>query len=141
MRTHNHEARRTKGERRKSAVACLSIHPSFFILHPSSRRAFTLTELLIVMMIIGIMAAMALSALSGATELAREQRTRAIISKLDQLIMERYEGYRTRAVPIRIPATSTTAQGTRYAAMIRLYALRDLMRMELPERITDVVDG
>jgi prepilin-type N-terminal cleavage/methylation domain-containing protein len=100
------------------------------------RRGFTLTELLIVMLVIGIMAGLALSALSGATELAREQRTRAIISKLDQLIMERYEGYRTRAVPLRVPPNA----GPRGAAFVRLTALRDLMRMELPDRRSDILN-
>jgi len=98
------------------------------------RRAFTLTELLIVIMIIGIMAGLALSALAGATELAREQRTRAIINKLDQLIMERYEEYRTRAVPIRV----AVGNNPRQAALIRLNALRELMRLELPDRISDL---
>jgi hypothetical protein len=94
-------------------------------------------ELLIVILIISILAAMALSALAGATELAREQRTRVIINKIDQLIGEQYEGYRTRAVPIRvIPGVDPIS-----AARLRLYALRDVMRMELPDRITDVVDG
>jgi prepilin-type N-terminal cleavage/methylation domain-containing protein len=113
------------------------------------RRGFTLTELLIVMAILGIMAALTLAALSGATELAREQRTRAIIAKLDSLIAEQYEGYRTRAVPLRIPPRLGPLDGSgqptqtdgRTASTIRLYALRDLMRMEMPERVTDVSDG
>src|SRR5262245_7864013 len=106
-------------------------------LNTRPRRAFTLAELLIVIMIIGILAGLALSAVSGAVGLAKEQRTRAIIAKLDGLIMEQYEGYRTRAVPLRLP------QGTppQLAARLRLYALRDLMRMEMPERVTDVMDG
>jgi prepilin-type N-terminal cleavage/methylation domain-containing protein len=106
------------------------------------RPAFTLTEMLLVVAIIGIMTGLALSALQGATELAREQRTRTIIAKIDQLIMERYESYRTRAVPVRVPVSvSTGAQGGINAARIRLYGLRDLMRMEMPDRITDLVNG
>src|SRR5688572_16200074 len=69
------------------------------------RSAFTLMELLMVLLIITILAGMALAALAGATEMAKEQRTRSIISKLDQLIMEKYEDYRTRPVPIKIPPT------------------------------------
>ena len=51
--------------------------------------------------------------------------------------MERYEGYRTRAVPIKI------AVGTdpRTAAFLRLTALRELMRLEMPERISDLCDA
>jgi prepilin-type N-terminal cleavage/methylation domain-containing protein len=104
------------------------------------RRGFTLTELLIVILIIGIMTGLALSAMSGATELAREQRTRAIISKLDQLIMERYESYRTRAVPLSAIVRQQNMNNPLNAARMRLYALRELMRMELPDRRSDVVN-
>lgn len=101
------------------------------------RHAFTLPELLVVIMIIGVMGSLALAAISSAIELAREQRTRSIIARLDVLLGEKWESYRTRAVPIRIaPGTAPTV-----AARIRLYGLRDLMRMEMPERITDLVDG
>jgi prepilin-type N-terminal cleavage/methylation domain-containing protein len=105
------------------------------------RRGFTLMELLIVILIISILAALALAALAGATEQAREMRTRSIVNKLDQLIMEKYESYRTRAVPIRVPvSTSSGANGAILAARTRLYALRELMRLELPDRISDLCD-
>src|SRR5215207_3911702 len=111
-------------------------NPKSKIQNPKSPRpAFTVMELLIVIMIIGILAAMSMMALAGAAEQAREQRTRAIISKIDQLIRERYEGYRTRSVPI-----SRAAATPRVAAVNRLNALRELMRMELPDRRTDIVD-
>lgn len=105
------------------------------------RRAFTLPELLIVIMIISIMSGLALAAVSGAIEMAKEARTRSIIAKIDGFIAEKYESYRTRSVPVRIPPSIVTAQGPVGAARIRLYALRDLIRMEMPERVTDVVDG
>src|SRR5262245_9330749 len=106
------------------------------------RQAFTLTELLIVILIVGVMTGLALSALSGATELAREQRTRSVIAKLHQLIRDKYEGYRTRPIPIKIPRQLGTQPTTpRNAAYIRLCALRDLMRMEMPDRVTDVIDN
>jgi prepilin-type N-terminal cleavage/methylation domain-containing protein len=114
------------------------LHPSAFILPPSSfclrRRGFTLMELLIAMMILTLLAGITLSALAGATEAAREQRTRAIIAKIDSLIMERYEGYRTRAVPVRVPPGTNP----RAAAQLRLNALRELMRLEMPDRISDI---
>src|SRR6185503_20706611 len=91
------------------------------------RRSFTLMELLIVLLIITILAALAMSAMAGATELAREQRTRAILTKLDQLIMDEYEGYRTRAVPVRMLAGTNP----RVAAQNRLNGLRELMRLEM----------
>jgi prepilin-type N-terminal cleavage/methylation domain-containing protein len=99
-------------------------------------RGFTLTELMIVMAIISILAGLGFSAFTGATQLAREQRTGAMINKIDQLISERYEGYRTRAVPIKVPAGTNP----RPAAYLRLRALRELMRMELPDRISDIIN-
>jgi len=113
----------------------------FRTLNSCRRRGFTLTEVLISITIIALLAGLGLSAYSGAIEMAREQRTRAQIAKIDQFIMERYEGYRTRAVPIKIPAGVASLQGGgRLTAMMRLNALRDLMRMELPERKSDVID-
>jgi prepilin-type N-terminal cleavage/methylation domain-containing protein len=109
-------------------------------LNSRPRRAFTLTELLIVIMIIGLMASLALAALAGATELAREQRTRAIIAKLDQLINERYEGYRTRAVPLSLNIRQQNLLKPQDAARARLNGLRSLMRMELPDRRTDILN-
>jgi len=105
-----------------------------------NRAAFTLTELLIVMMILGIMTGLALSGMAGAIDLAREQRTRAIISKLDQLIMERYESYRTRSVPLPQYLRNQTAATPYAGARMRLNALRELMRMELPDCMTDIID-
>src|SRR5438309_11019429 len=67
------------------------------------RPSFTLIEMTIVLLIIGVLAALALSAMAAAYEQSRVQRTRAIIAKIDQLIMEKWESYRTRQVPIRIP--------------------------------------
>jgi prepilin-type N-terminal cleavage/methylation domain-containing protein len=110
-------------------------------------RGFTVMELLIVMLIIAILAGLALSALSGAQEEARVQRTKAIIAKIDQLIMEKWDSYRTRSVPARIPAylpmpaPPNTPTPPLVAARIRLYALRELQRMEMPDRQSDVING
>jgi prepilin-type N-terminal cleavage/methylation domain-containing protein len=66
------------------------------------RSGVTLIELLFVMMILAILGAVAFGGFSAAAAQARVERTRAIISKLDQLITAKYESYRTRAVPIKI---------------------------------------
>ncbi len=130
------QSRGTREAGRFKVQSSLTWNLGLGTLNSRTRAAFTLTELLIVIAIIGIMTGLGLSALAGATELAREQRTRSIIAKLDQLVMERYESYRTRAVPIRIPP-GTAPQ---FASRARLNALRDLMRLELPDRKSDVTD-
>ena len=113
--------------------------PTLYSLLPRRRRpAFTLTELLIVMLIISIMAGMTLAVVAGATNMAREQRTRAIIAKLDHLIMERYESYRTRAVPLTQTRRVTNIANPRAAAQDRLTGIRELIRLEMPDRISDL---
>ncbi len=101
------------------------------------RQAFTLPELLVVMAIITMLATVLMFTLREARNNAKEARTKGQIARLNEAILERWEGYRTRAVPIRMPAGFTSRQ----AAGLRLAALRELMRMELPERISDVQDG
>lgn len=94
---------------------------------------FTLVELLVTITIISILAAVALGALVSARQLARESRTKSLIAKLDQVIMRRYDSYRTRRVPI-----DTSGLEPLEAARVRLRALRELIRMEMPDRLSDV---
>lgn len=98
------------------------------------RRAFTLVELLFVMLILSVLVAMAFSALAGAAEQARVARTKTVIAKLDQLITEKYESYRTRRV------RTTANNDAIISARNRLNAIRELMRMEMPDRMSDVND-
>lgn len=100
------------------------------------RRGFTLVELLVVCAIVAVLLSMVLFALRGAAEQARIDRTRAQINKINDLLMTRWEGYRQRPLPYRIP--SGTQPQT--AAVYRLEVTWELMRMELPERIADVRD-
>lgn len=101
------------------------------------RRAFTIVEMTIVMALIAILSIMALSVYATAASQAKEMRTRAIVAKIDSIIGEKWEAYRTRQVPIRIlPGTNPTL-----AAQIRVDAIRELQRFELPDRITDVTAG
>jgi prepilin-type N-terminal cleavage/methylation domain-containing protein len=105
-----------------------------------SARGFTLVELLIVMTILSILAAMTVVGLAAAVNDARITRTRAIVNKIDILLGERWEDYRTKSIAIRIPArlpggAPMTASA---AAMIRLNAMRELQRLEMPDRISDL---
>ena len=103
---------------------------------------FTLVELLITISIIGLLAGITLGALQAARQTAREAKTKATIAKLDQEIRKRYESYLTRRV--RVPINDIDRSDPAYMMKIayrRLYALRDLMRMELPERRSDILNG
>ena len=97
-------------------------------------RGFTLVELLVTITIIGILAGMMLGALQMARQTAREAATKATIAKLNNIIMQRYESYMTRRVPIQIPPSTPPP----LAARLRLYAIRDLMRMEMPDSLADI---
>lgn len=128
------------------------------------RRAFTLMELLIVMMILAILVGMALVGLNAAINDARRSRTQTIINKIDGLLAEKWEGYRVRAVPIRVnpraralsePWADSNSSGhwtpneaftdlnadtfhDPGSAWLRLTGLRELQRIELPDRISDL---
>ena len=109
-----------------------------YALRPApSRPAFTLVELLVVMTILGILASMILFALAGAQESARVNKTQATINKLNALIMAKFESYRTRRMPISIPAGTAPVVAAKY----RLDALRDIMRMEMPDSFADIDDA
>ncbi|UUO05259.1 type II secretion system GspH family protein [Blastopirellula sp. J2-11] len=98
----------------------------------AARRGFTLVEMLVVVMILGLLSGMVLLALAGAGETAREARTRGQIQKLNEFIMTRYESYRTRRTP-RGTSSNPIAQ-----ARQRVDQIRALMVQEMPDRKTDL---
>lgn len=102
-----------------------------------ARRAFTLIELLVTIVIMLILASMVLFALANAQTTAKDAKTRATISKINTFIMAKYESYATRRVPIKVAANT----GPRDAALLRLNALRELMRLEMPDRHVDITDA
>jgi prepilin-type N-terminal cleavage/methylation domain-containing protein len=97
------------------------------------RSGFTLVELLVVVAIIAIMATLVMGGINIARESAREARTKALIMKIHDIIMQKYDAYLTRRVPV-----DTAGLTPRQAAEVRLKAIRYLMMMEMPERFNDI---
>jgi prepilin-type N-terminal cleavage/methylation domain-containing protein len=111
------------------------------------RPAFTLVELLVVITILAILASMMLFALAGAQENAKQARTQGTIAKLNTLIMQKYESYRTRRVPVDVTTLSASLGYTaslgnvKGPAKARLNALRELMSLEMPDDFRQIEDA
>jgi prepilin-type N-terminal cleavage/methylation domain-containing protein len=97
------------------------------------RNAFTLVELLFVIVVIGLLAGMTSIAVSGVTNTANIARTKGIVAFLNDVVMTKYESYKTRPLPVIVPPSLSGE-----AARVRLLMIRDLMRMEMPDRKVDV---
>jgi len=97
-------------------------------------RGFTLVELMVTVGIIAMLAAAMLGAVHVSREAARKQKTQATILKIHDVVMAQYDSYRTR----RMEVFSDSAE-PKELAPLRLVAVRDIIRMEMPERWADVV--
>ena len=95
-----------------------------------ARRAFTLVELMVVIMIIAILSSLTLAGLSGVRQRAREDKTKSTIRKIDAVIRPMYESYRTRRVQV------AAGLEPRSAAIEKLRNLRLLMTREMPDACT-----
>jgi hypothetical protein len=93
---------------------------------------------------------MVMTAVRGVNLTARQARTRSIIAIVDSVIQEQYESYKYRPLAVEIPnvyATPSDQTVLKYevlaseAARVRLNMIRDLQRMELPDRISDIKVG
>ena len=108
-------------------TSCRSAAPA------NTRRGFTIVELLVVITIIVMLAGMALGAMAKARERGKLEATKSTIAKINDLVMKRYESYRTRRIPMY-----TSGQNPNQVMLTRLIGIRDLMRMEMPERWVDI---
>lgn len=98
------------------------------------RHAFTLVELLIVIVIIGMLASISLAALYSARGTAKEAATKATIAKLDVIIQARYDEFFARRLPIK----GNNRIHPDAMAELKLRTLREVMRMEMPDRVRDI---
>jgi prepilin-type N-terminal cleavage/methylation domain-containing protein len=98
---------------------------------------FTVIELLITASIMSILAVATAYVMAGAQESASIAKTRSLIARLHALVMQKYESYRYRRLPVAMPA----GLSPQAAAKVRCDVIRQLMRMEMPDRWTDVTDN
>lgn len=67
--------------------------------HTRSRPAFTLVELLVVLVIIGMLASMVSFAMFRSMQAARQAKTQALISKLHNVIARHWDTFETGQIP------------------------------------------
>ncbi len=109
--------------------------------HIPSAQAFTLVELMVVIVIISILASLMLAGLNTATRLAKISRTESTIRKIHEIIMPQYETYTRRNIQTYPPDSSDLVAGganMNISAAITLVAKRRMQALEMPERWTDV---
>jgi prepilin-type N-terminal cleavage/methylation domain-containing protein len=120
------------------------------------RSAFTLIELLITITIIAIVSAAILGTASSALEAGRRSRTQSLITKINGLLLERWDSYAERRYDVNPWLTTnlsnpnsldsmyrggtiTAAERGEMLSDLRLLALRELMKYEMPDRWSDVI--
>lgn len=117
---------------------------SVWAAHRSPRRTprgdagFTLVELLIVVTIVALLAGMMLFALAGARDNALERKTRTTIQRLNEALLARWMSYETRRISWQVGQAPSPDLSPSDAARRRLAAIRELMRMEMPQKWSEV---
>ncbi len=101
--------------------------------HSTHRNAFTLVELLITVVILGIISGMLSIAVGGTRRQAQETRARAFVDRLNLLVLQIYELESERRVSM--PSNSFNQIERNYT---QLMWKRDWLRAALPDRISDI---
>jgi prepilin-type N-terminal cleavage/methylation domain-containing protein len=117
----------------------------------TTQSAFTLVELLTVVVIISMLAGMSMLALTSTMTAAKESKTRGTIAKLDAAILDIYESYQERFENNKILNEAEMHNGTAWVdyagtplsgsdlTKLKLHLIHDLMRMEMPSYWEEVV--
>lgn len=100
----------------------------------TSRSAFTLVEMLIVIALLTTLMGLGAAGMRVADNMSKETRTRSTVQKLNQFVMEKYASYQYRRV--QIPDDTPIKQ----RAKTRLYYLYDMMRNEMPDHWEEVTN-
>lgn len=115
--------------------------------NPIRKSGFTLIELLAVVAVIAIVGTIGMVAIRGAQQDSDNARTRGTIKKIENILLKQYETFLNRELPIDLPsqlfqinpATQQPFVSAAENARIRRIAILDLMRLELPDRPSDLV--
>lgn len=100
------------------------------------RSAFTIVELMVAMVILGIISSMVAIALNGASRQAQDQRAQQFIDQLNLAVLQIYEEESQRRVSL------TGAPADAFAAsQAQLIFIRDWLRATLPDSKADVDAG
>ncbi len=103
----------------------------------NQRGGFTLTELLMVLAIIGIIVTLSLSLLAGVEEDALKSRTNAQIQRISEVLERKLEEYSYRVISLRYLPASGDLEEMR---LVRAAALEEILRVEMPSRRNDLLD-
>lgn len=111
--------------------------------HRRRGAAFTLTELLVTIAVLSILAGILLVGLNGAMQSVNKTRTRALIKKINVLLMEKWASYEVRRVQLP-DGKRERLVGERYRQetldMLHRNAIAVLQRLEMPDRFGDIPD-
>ena len=114
---------------------CHDVRRSLAAFQPGrSRRAFTLVELMTVLVIVALLSSLTLAGLATARQRGKIDKTRSTIRKLHEIVVPHYESYLRR----RVPFTLDPAGNARTNATNRLTAIRQLMVFEMPDSGSDI---
>ena len=104
-----------------------------------ARQAFTLIELMVVLVIVAILSSLTLAGLADSQRNSKAAKTRSTIRKLHEIIVPHYENFLRRRVPLQPPNPPPAPRWTAAeVALDRLNRIRTLTLYEMPDSWADV---